>query len=84
MPKEQGVFFLQNLVSYDSRFDPSATQRYDPTGYQVNSMQGLIRDAVGTSWVPAQAPGAWPAAHDGKPFDTVLADLPAAGSAMGG
>ena len=78
MPHERGVFLLQNLVAYYSRFDPSASQRYDPTVYQVASVQGLIRDARGTAWVPDQTPGNWATALGGRPFETILTDLSAA------
>ncbi len=75
MPNERGVFFLQNLVAYYSRFDPTAKERYDPTVYQVTSVQGLFRDAAGVAQLPATASGSWITTYAGKPFETVVAQL---------
>lgn len=81
MPRERGVFFLQNVVAYYSRFDATAAKRYDPSVYQVSSLQGIVRDDAGTARVPARAPGSWVAALGGKPFATALAGIE---SALGG
>jgi hypothetical protein len=78
MPAERGVFFLQNLVAYYSRFDPTAKSRYDPTVYQVTSVQGLFRDTAGKVDMPATATGAWIATYKGKSFDTVVSQLASA------
>ncbi len=78
MPNERGVFFLENPVAYYSRFDPTAKERYDPTVYQVTSVQGLFRDAAGVAQLPATASGSWITTYAGKPFDTVVAQLSSA------
>ncbi len=78
MPRERGVFFLQNLVAYYSRFDATAAKRYDPSVYQVSSLQGVVRDDAGTARVSARAPGSWAAALGGKPFGDVLAGIESA------
>ncbi|MDA8238018.1 MAG: hypothetical protein M0T75_09090 [Chloroflexi bacterium] len=78
MPNERGVFFLQNLVAYFSRFDPTARERYDPTVDQVTSVQGLFRDAAGVAQLPATASGPWIAPYAGKPFDAVVTQLASA------
>lgn len=81
IPMERGVFVLQNLAAYYGRFDPTASERYDPTVYQVASLQGLIRDDAGTAWVSDQAPGDWAASIAGRPFSTALAETTAAAAA---
>jgi hypothetical protein len=78
MPAERGVFFLQNLVAYYSRFDPTAKSRYDPTVYQVTSVQGLFRDTAGKVDMPATATGPWIATYKGTSFDTVVSQLTSA------
>lgn len=82
LPQERGVFFLQNVVKYYSRFDPGASTRYDPSVYQVASLQGLVRDNAGVSWVPAGAPGDWPATLSGAPFSTALETISSAATAI--
>ncbi len=72
MPQERGILFLQNIVKFYSRFDPDAAKRYDPTVYQVSSLQGVIRDNAGVSWLPANAPGSWGLTLSGKSFSTAL------------
>ena len=72
LPKERGVLFLQNLVKYYSRYDASAPQRYDPSAYQVASLQGIVRDKAGVSWLPAEAPGTWTSTLRDRPFSSVL------------
>lgn len=81
VPPEHGVLFLQNIVEFYSRFDPSAAKRHDPTAYQVASLQGMVRDNAGVVWVPAAAPGGWPAALSGKPFSAILEAAAAASAA---
>jgi len=84
LPQERGVLFLHNMVKYWSRYDASAAQRYDPSFYQVASLQGIVRDDAGVSWLPAQAPGAWVSTLRGKPFSSALQTVATAAASAAG
>ena len=84
VPQERGVFFLQNVVKYYSRFDASAAQRYDPSVYQVASLQGIVRDAAGVTWLPTDATGAWTSAIRGTPFSSALQTVATAAASAAG
>lgn len=84
LPQERGVLFLQNLVKYYSRYDASAPQRYDPSVYQVASLQGIVRDNAGVSWLPAQAPGTWTSTLRDKPFSSALQTVATAAASAAG
>jgi hypothetical protein len=75
MPHERGVFFLVNMVAYYRQFDPASASRYDPSAYQVTSVQGLVRDANGVAQLPRNAPGTWPATLTGRPFAEVVSEI---------
>ncbi len=84
LPQERGVLFLHNMVKYWSRYDASAPQRYDPSVYQVASLQGIVRDNAGVSWLPAEAPGAWISTLRGMPFSSALQTVATAAASAAG
>jgi hypothetical protein len=84
LPQERGVLFLHNMVKYWSRFDASAAQRYDPSFYQVASLQGIVRDDAGVAWLPAQAPGTWTSTLRDKPFSSALQTVATAAASAAG